>query len=130
MTSSKRFKNNHPSKQHDNALLYLINIHWPSVDFDWSRAGHAEGAILSCRMIILPSDVTSTLKSAGALVVTCFCLQCTWRVLFCHVASSYYLLTSYPPKCVARVVACVCHVACRYIVSKVVWHNKKIVVPE
>ena len=67
-------------------LLYLINIHWLSVDFDWSRAGHAEGAILSCRMIILPSDVMSDLKSAGALVVTCVCLQCTWRVLFCHVA--------------------------------------------
>ena len=41
-------------------LLYLINIHWLSVDFDWSRAGHAEGAILSCRMIILPSDVIFT----------------------------------------------------------------------
>ena len=40
-------------------LLYLINIHWLSVDFDWFRAGHAEGAILSCRMIILPSDVIS-----------------------------------------------------------------------
>ena len=40
-------------------LLYLINIHWLSVDFDWSRAGHAEGAILSCRMVISPSDVIS-----------------------------------------------------------------------
>ena len=38
-------------------LLYLINIHWLSVDFDWSRVGHAEGAILSCRMIISPSNV-------------------------------------------------------------------------
>ena len=27
-------------------LLYLINIHWLSVEFDWSKAGHAEGAIL------------------------------------------------------------------------------------
>ena len=26
-------------------ILYLINIHWLSVDFDWSRAGHAQGAI-------------------------------------------------------------------------------------
>ena len=40
-------------------LLYLINIRWLNVDFDWSRAGHAEGAILSCRMIISPSDVIS-----------------------------------------------------------------------
>ena len=60
------------------SLLYLININWLSVDFDWSRAGHVEGAILSCRMIILPSGVISALKSAGALVVTCFSLQCTW----------------------------------------------------
>ena len=66
-------------------LLYLINIHWLIVDFDWSRAGHVEGAILSCRMIILPSDVISALKSAGALLATCFCLKCTRRVLFCHV---------------------------------------------
>ena len=42
-----------------------------------------EGAILSCHIIILPSDVMSALKSAGAIVVTCVCLQCTWRVLFC-----------------------------------------------
>ena len=41
------------------------------MDFDWSRAGHAEGAILSYRMIILPSDVICAFKSAGALVVTC-----------------------------------------------------------
>ena len=67
-------------------LLYLINIHCLSVDFDWSRAGHGEGAILSYRMIILPSDVISSQKLAPALVVTCVCLQCTWRVLFCHVA--------------------------------------------
>ena len=67
-------------------LLYLINIHWLSVDFDWSRACHLEGAILSCRIIILPSDVISTLKRAAALVVAGVCLQCTWRVLFCHVA--------------------------------------------
>ena len=38
-------------------LLYHINIHWLSEDFDWSRAGHAEGAILSCRMVISPSDI-------------------------------------------------------------------------
>ena len=55
-------------------LLYLVNIHWPTVDFDWSRASHEEGAILSCSMIILPSDAISVLKSAGALVVPCFCL--------------------------------------------------------
>ena len=24
------------------------------MDFDWSKAGHMEGAILSCHMIILP----------------------------------------------------------------------------
>ena len=29
------------------ALLYLLNIHWLRVNFEWSRAGHAEGAILS-----------------------------------------------------------------------------------
>ena len=28
-------------------LIYLINIQWLSVDFDWSTAGHAEGAIQS-----------------------------------------------------------------------------------
>ena len=33
------------------------------MDFDWSRAGHAEGVILSCRMIILPSDVIFAIKS-------------------------------------------------------------------
>ena len=48
------------------SLLYLINIHWLSVAFDWTRAGHAEGAILSCRMIILPSDVISALQNTGA----------------------------------------------------------------
>ena len=67
-------------------LLYLIHIHLLSVDFDWPRAGHAEGAILSCRMVVLPSDVISALKHAAARVVTCVCLHCTWRVLFCHVA--------------------------------------------
>ena len=43
-------------------LFYLINIHWLSVDFDFdlSKAGHAEGVILSCCMIILPSGVIST----------------------------------------------------------------------
>ena len=54
-----------------NVILYLRNV--MSVEFDWLRTGHVEGAILSCRMIILPSDVISALKSAGALVVTCFC---------------------------------------------------------
>ena len=45
-------------------LLYLINIHKLVVYFDWSRAGHAEGDILSSQPamlsseIILPSDVT------------------------------------------------------------------------
>ena len=43
------------------------------MDFDWSSACHVEGAILSCRMIILPSDVVSALKCAAALVVTCIC---------------------------------------------------------
>ena len=38
-------------------FILFINIHWLSVDFDWPRAGHAEGAILSCRMVILPSGV-------------------------------------------------------------------------
>ena len=33
------------------------------MEFDWSRAGHAEGAILSCRMTILPSDVIYLLKN-------------------------------------------------------------------
>ena len=76
-----------PSLKGNNCiLLYLINIHWLIVVFDWSRAGHAEGAILSCCMIILPSDVISVLKSARALVATWFCLQCTRRVLFYHVA--------------------------------------------
>ena len=36
----------HASQNGYFALLYLINIHWLSVDFDWSRAGHAEGAIV------------------------------------------------------------------------------------
>ena len=44
---------------HQDRLSYFINIHWLSEDFDWNRAGQAEGAILSCRMIILPSDVIS-----------------------------------------------------------------------
>ena len=34
---------------------------------------HVEGAFLSCRMIILPSDVIFALKCAVALVVTCIC---------------------------------------------------------
>ena len=67
-------------------LLYLINNHWLGVDFDWSGACHVEGALLSCRMTILPSDVISALKRAAVLVVTCVGLQCTWRVLFCHAA--------------------------------------------
>ena len=107
-------------------LLYLINIHWLSVDFDWSREGHAEGAILSCRMIILPSDVMSALKSAGALVVTCVCLQCAWRVLFCHVARSYYPLTSYPPKC-----GCTCshmRLSCGIIII-IMWLRPRAILP-
>ena len=52
------------------------------MDFDWSRACHAEGAIWSCRMIILPFDVISALKRAATLLVSRVCLnQCTWRVL-------------------------------------------------
>ena len=58
------------SLYHYDLLLYLINIHWLSVDFDWSGAGHADGAILACRMIILPSDVISAYKMASALAVT------------------------------------------------------------
>ena len=67
-------------------LLYLINIHWLSVDFDWSRACHVEGAILSCRMIILPSDVISALKRAAALVVTCvlFTVHVEGAILSCR----------------------------------------------
>ena len=44
-------------------LLYLINIHKLVVYFDWPRAAHAEGNILSGQPamlsseIILPSDV-------------------------------------------------------------------------
>ena len=80
--------------------------------FDWSRAGHAEGAILSCRMIILPSDVISALKSAGALEVFLFTVHVEGAILSCCMI----ILPSdtYPPKCeVAHVVTCVCHVACR-----------------
>ena len=74
------------------SLKVLIILHKYSVTvyFDWSKAGRAKGAILSCH--ILPSDVISALKSADALIVTCFCLQCTWRVLFCHVAHGQYYL--------------------------------------
>ena len=49
-----------PSHKGNNCMfLYLINIHRLSVDFDWSRAGHADGVMLSCRVTILPSDVIS-----------------------------------------------------------------------
>ena len=44
-----------------------------------------EVAILSCRMIILPSDVISALKRAAALVATCL-FTVHVEVLFCHVA--------------------------------------------
>ena len=82
-------------------MVYLINIHWLSVDFDWSRAGHAEGAILLCRMIILLSDVIYALKSAGALIimsyshmllftvhVECAILSCHMIILPCDVLST------------------------------------------
>ena len=42
-----------------NTVKGIINSHWLSVAFDWSTAGHTEGAILLCCMIILPSDVIS-----------------------------------------------------------------------
>ena len=69
----------------------FYTIYWPIpvevlVRVKYPMAGHAEGAILSCRMVILPSDAISAEKSAAARVVTCVCLQCTWRVLFCYVA--------------------------------------------
>ena len=38
-------------------LLYLINIHQLTVNFDWSRAGHLEGDILSGHPAMLPSNV-------------------------------------------------------------------------
>ena len=41
-------------------MINLINIHWLSLDFDWSRGDHVEGSIRSCHMTILPSDVIST----------------------------------------------------------------------
>ena len=84
-------------------LLYLINIHCLSVDFDWSRAGHGEGAILLCRMIILPSDVISSQKLAPALVVTClFTVHVEGAILSCRMIILRPLL-SYPPKCAAHV---------------------------
>ena len=43
-----------------------------------------EGAILSCRMIILPSDVISAVKRAAALVVTCVCLHVEGAILSCR----------------------------------------------
>ena len=96
-------------------LLYLINIHWLSVDFDWSRAGHAEGAILSCRMTILPSDAISTYKRAAALVVTCVCftVHVEGDILSCRMIILLFDVKSAQKCRFALVVTCVCHLACR-----------------
>ena len=56
-----------PDRMAQQALLYLISIPWLSVDFDWSRANHTEGAILSCHMIKLPSKVISAKKGAAVI---------------------------------------------------------------
>ena len=63
-----------------------------------------EGAILSCRMVILPSDIMSALKRAAAFDVTFVCTQCT----------------SYSRKCAVALV----------LVSKVVRYNKTTVALE
>ena len=63
-------------------ILYLINIHWLSVDFDWTRAGHAEGAILSCRMIVLPCDVISALKVQGSRGSPVFAPPTDWPISY------------------------------------------------
>ena len=83
-----------------------------------------EGAFLSCHIIILPVDVISPLKRAATLVVTCVCLQRTWRVLSCR-------MIILPSDIIfALVVTCVCRAACRYFVLKVVRYNKTIVALE
>ena len=69
--------------RHD-ILLYLINIHWLSVDFDWSRAGLAEDAILSCRMTILPSDICRK---------TCSCTCNHMRLFYGARGVCYYVLS-------------------------------------
>ena len=68
-------------------LVYLINIHWLSVDFDWSGAGHADGAILACRMIILPSDVISAYKKG---ICTCSHM----RLFTLHVEGAILMILS------------------------------------
>ena len=50
------------------SLLYLIDIHWLSVDFDLSTAGHAEGVFLSHAHITLWRHIC-----AAALVVIRVC---------------------------------------------------------
>ena len=108
--------------------LYLINIHWLSVDFDWSRAGHAEGAILSCRMTILPSDAISTYKRAAALVFTCVCftVHVEGDILSCHMIILLFDVKS------AQKCSCTCsHMRLSSGMSlKVVRYNKTIVALE